>query len=148
MDINVKINAEMITAAKAKDKIRLSAVRLLKTALHNKEIDLMRPLNGAEILQVLSAMVKQRKDSIEQFSKGGRTDLVEKETAELQVILEFMPAQMTDEEVEEIIAKTIAEIGAASVKDMGKVMKALMPQLTGKADGKMVGEKVKALLSR
>lgn len=147
MDINVKINSEMIIAAKAKDKIRLSAIRMLKTALHNKEIDLMRPLNEAETLQVLSAIVKQRKDSIEQFAQGGRTDLVEKETAELKVVQEFMPAQMSDEEVESLIKKAIAETGAASVKDMGKVMKVLMPQLTGKADGKMVGEKVKALLS-
>ena len=147
MDINGKINAEMIAAAKAKDKIRLSALRMLKTALHNKEIDLMRPLNEAEILQVLSAIVKQRKDSIEQFTQGGRVDLVEKETAELKVIQEFLPAQMSDEEVEAIIQKTIRECGASSVKDMGKVMKLLMPQLTGKADGKTVGEKVKALLS-
>jgi len=147
MDINGKVNTEMIAAAKAKDKIRLSALRMLKTALHNKEIDLMRPLNEAEILQVLSAIVKQRKDSIEQFTQGGRTDLVEKETAELKVIQEFLPAQMSDEEVEAIIQKTITECGASSVKDMGKVMKLLMPQLTGKADGKTVGEKVKALLS-
>jgi len=147
MDINAKINAEMIVAAKAKDKIRLSTVRMLKTALHNKEIDLMRPLTEDEILQTLSAIVKQRKDSIEQFAQGGRTDLVEKETAELKVVQEFMPAQMSEEEVDALIKKTIAEIGAASIKDMGKVMKALMPQLTGKADGKTVGEKVKALLS-
>lgn len=147
MDINVKINAEMIAAAKAKDKNRLSAIRMLKTAVHNKEIDLMRPLNEAETLQVLSAIVKQRKDSIEQFSKGGRIDLVEKETAELKVVQEFLPDQMSDEEVESIIKKAIMETGAVSVKDMGKVMKVLMPQLTGKADGKMVGEKVKALLS-
>ena len=147
MDINGKVNTEMIAAAKAKDKIRLSALRMLKTALHNKEIDLIRPLNEAEILQVLSAIVKQRKDSIEQFTQGGRTDLVEKETAELRVIQEFLPAQMSDEEVEAIIQKTIRECGASSVKDMGKVMKLLMPQLTGKADGKTVGEKVKALLS-
>jgi len=147
MDINVKINAEMVIAAKAKDKIRLSAIRMLKTAVHNKEIDLMRPLNEAETLQVLSAIVKQRKDSIEQFAKGGRIDLVEKETAELKVVQEFMPAQMSDEEVEAIIKKAITEINAVSVKDIGKVMKVLMPQLTGKADGKMVGEKVKALLS-
>ena len=147
MDINGKVNTEMIAAAKAKDKIRLSALRMLKTALHNKEIDLIRPLNEAEILQVLSAIVKQRKDSIEQFTQGGRTDLVEKETAELRVIQEFLPAQMSDEEVEAIIQKTITECGASSVKDMGKVMKLLMPQLTGKADGKTVGEKVKALLS-
>jgi hypothetical protein len=147
MDINGKVNTEMIAAAKAKDKVRLSAIRMLKTALHNKEIDLMRPLNEAETLQVLSAIVKQRKDSIEQFTQGGRTDLVEKETAELKVIQDFLPAQMSDEEVEAIIQKTIKECGAASVKDMGKVMKLLMPQLTGKADGKTVGEKVKALLS-
>ena len=148
MDINARLNAEMVIAAKAKDKIRLSAIRMLKTALHNKEIDVMRPLNENETLQIISAMVKQRKDSIEQFTKGGRTDLVEKEEAELKVVQEFMPAQMSDDEVESVIQKAIAEAGAVSVKDMGKVMKVLMPQLTGKADGKMVGEKVKALLSQ
>lgn len=147
MDINKKLNEEMVTAAKAKDKIRLSAIRLLKTAVHNKEIELMRPLNETEFMQLLSAMVKQRKDSIEQFAKGGRTDLVEKEEAELKVVQEFLPAQMTNEELEIIIKKAIAEAGAASVKDMGKVMKILMPQITGKADGKAAGEKVKALLS-
>ena len=148
MDINARLNDEMVIAAKAKDKIRLSAIRMLKTALHNKEIDLMRPLNESETLQIVSAMVKQRKDSIEQFAKGGRIDLVEKEEAELNVVQEFMPAQMSDDEVVSIIQKAIAETEAVSVKDMGKVMKVLMPQLTGKADGKMVGEKVKALLSR
>ncbi len=148
MDINTKLNQEIALAAKARDKIRLSAVRMLKTALHNKEIDLMRPLNESEILQTLSAVVKQRKDSIEQFAKGGRNDLVEKEEAELKVVQEFLPAQMSDEEVETLIKKAMAEAGAVSVKDMGKVMKILMPQLTGKADGKAVGEKVKALLSQ
>ncbi len=147
MDMNTRLNDEMVVAAKARDKIRLSAIRMLKTALHNKEIELMRPLNESETLQIISAMVKQRKDSIEQFAKGGRTDLVEKEEAELKVVQEFMPAQMSDDEVVSIIQKAIAEAGAVSVKDMGKVMKALMPQLTGKADGKMVGEKVKELLS-
>ncbi|HOM70486.1 MAG: GatB/YqeY domain-containing protein [Smithellaceae bacterium] len=147
MDINKKLNEEMVTAAKAKDKIRLSAIRLLKTAVHNKEIELMRPLQEAEIMQLLSAMVKQRKDSIEQFAKGGRMDLVEKEEAELKVVQEFLPAQMSDEEVEALIKKAIAEAGAVSAKDMGKVMKILMPQITGRADGKAAGEKVKALLS-
>jgi uncharacterized protein len=148
MDINARLNAEMVVAAKAKDKVRLSAIRMFKAALHNKEIDLMRPLNESETLQILSAIVKQRKDSIEQFTKGGRADLVEKEEAELKVVQEFMPAQMSDDEVESVIKKAIGEAGAVSVKDMGKVMKMLMPQLTGKADGKMVGEKVKALLSQ
>ncbi|HNQ18342.1 MAG TPA: GatB/YqeY domain-containing protein [Smithellaceae bacterium] len=147
MDINKKLNEEMVTAAKAKDKIRLSAIRLLKTAVHNKEIELMRPLQEAEIMQLLSAMVKQRKDSIEQFAKGGRMDLVEKEEAELKVVQEFLPAQMSDEEVKALIKKAIAEAGAVSAKDMGKVMKILMPQITGRADGKAAGEKVKALLS-
>jgi uncharacterized protein len=148
MDINTRLNDEMVIAAKARDKVRLSAIRMLKTALHNKEIDLMRPLNESETLQIISGMVKQRKDSIEQFAKGGRTDLVEKEEAELKVVQEFMPAQMSDDDVVSIIQKAIAEAGAVSVKDMGKVMKVLMPQLTGKADGKMVGEKVKELLSQ
>ena len=148
MDINIKLNEEMVVAAKAKDKIRLSAIRMLKTALHNKEINLMRPLNESEVLQVLSSMIKQRKDSIEQFAKGGRTDLVEKEEAELKVVQEFMPAQISEEEVDALIKKTIEEAGAVSVKDMGKVMIILMPKLTGVADGKIVGEKVKAFLSK
>jgi len=147
MDINARINEEMVAAAKAKDKIKLSAIRMLKTALHNKEIDAMRSLNEAEVMQVLSSLVKQRRDSIEQFAKGGRQDLVDKEEAELKVIQSFMPEQMSDEDVEALIKKAIAEVGATSVKDMGKVMKIIMPQITGKADGKAAGEKVKALLS-
>lgn len=148
MDIKIKLDQEMVSAAKSKDKVRLSAIRMLKSSLHNKEIDLMRPLNESEVMQVLSSMIKQRKDSIEQFAKGGRTDLVEKEEAELKILLEFMPAQMSEEEVDAVIKKTIEEAGAVSIKDMGKVMKVLMPKLTGVADGKIVGEKVKAFLSQ
>jgi uncharacterized protein YqeY len=148
MDVNAKINEDMVAAAKARDKIRLSAVRMLKTALHNKEIDLMRPLNETETMQILTGLTKQRKDSIEQFAKGGRQDLVEKEEAELKILQEFMPAQMSDEDVEALIKKAIADVGALAVKDMGKVMKVLVPQITGKADGKAAGEKVKALLSQ
>jgi hypothetical protein len=120
---------------------------MLKSGLHNREIDLKRELNEAEFLQLLSAMVKQRKDSIEQFEKGGRTDLVEKEETELKVIQEFMPTPMSETELDAMIAEAIRETGAASVRDMGKVMATLMSKVTGKADGKMVGEKVKALLS-
>lgn len=147
MDINTRINEEMVAAAKAKDKIKLSSIRMLKTAIHNKEIDAMRPLNETEVMQVMAALVKQRRDSIEQFAKGGRQDLVDKEEAELKVLQSFMPEQMSDEDVEALIKKAIAEVGATSVKDMGKVMKIVMPQITGKADGKAAGEKVKALLS-
>ena len=147
MGIYEKVNREMVSAAKEKDKLRLSTVRLIKTALHNREIDLKRPLNDEECLQLLSAMVKQRRDSIEQFRQGGRMDLVEKEEAELKVIRTFMPEQMSIEDIEREIEKAIQEADAASIKDMGKVMKVLMPRLTGKADGKLVGEKVKARLS-
>jgi uncharacterized protein YqeY len=147
MTFKNKVDQEMILAAKATDKIRLSALRMLKNGLHNREIDLKRELNEAEFLQLLSGMVKQRRDSIEQFEKGGRPDLVEKEEAELKVIREFMPAQMSETELDAIIAEAIRETGAAGVRDMGKVMKILMPRVTGKADGKTVGEKVKLILS-
>jgi uncharacterized protein len=147
MTFKNKLDQEMILAAKAMDKIRLSALRLLKNGLHNREIDLRRELNEAEFLQLLSGMVKQRKDSIEQFDKGGRPDLVEKEEAELKVIQEFLPAQISEADLDAIIAEAIRETGAAGVRDMGKVMKILMPKVAGKADGKTVGEKVKLRLS-
>ncbi|MCX5837012.1 MAG: GatB/YqeY domain-containing protein [Deltaproteobacteria bacterium] len=147
MTFKNKVDQEMILAAKATDKIRLSALRMLKNGLHNLEIDLKRELSEAEFVQLLSGMVKQRRDSIEQFEKGGRPDLVDKEEAELKVIREFMPAQMSETELDAIIAETIRETGAAGVRDMGKVMKVLMPKVTGKADGKTVGEKVKLILS-
>jgi len=147
MTFKNKVDQEMILAAKATDKIRLSALRLLKNGLHNREIDLRRELNEAEFLQLLSGMVKQRRDSIEQFDKGGRPDLVEKEEAELKVIQEFLPAQMSEADIDAIIAEAIRETGAAGVRDMGKVMKVLMPRVAGKADGKAVGDKVKLRLS-
>jgi uncharacterized protein len=147
MTFKNKVDQEMILAAKATDTIRLSALRMLKNGLHNREIDLKRELNEAEFLQLLSGMVKQRRDSIEQFEKGGRPDLVEKEEAELKVIREFMPAQMSETELDAIIDETIRETSAAGVRDMGKVMKILMPRVTGKADGKKVVEKVKLILS-
>jgi uncharacterized protein YqeY len=147
MTFKNRVDQEMIVAAKATDKIRLSALRLLKNGLHNREIDLRRELNDVEFLQLLSGMVKQRKDSIEQFGKGGRPDLVEKEEAELKVIQEFLPAQMSEADLDAIIAEAIRETGAAGVRDMGKVMKVLMPRVAGKSDGKAVGEKVKLKLS-
>jgi uncharacterized protein YqeY len=147
MTFKEKMNEDLILAAKAQDKVRLSALRMLKNGLHNREIELQRELNETEFLQLLSSMVKQRKDSIEQFEKGGRNDLVEKETAELQVIEEFLPTQLTEADLDTAIAEAIRESGAAGIRDMGKVMKFLMPKVTGKADGKLVGDKVKARLS-
>lgn len=148
MGLYEKVNEEAVQATKEKDRLRLSAVRLIKTALHNREIDLKRPLNDQECLQLLSGMVKQRRDSIEQFKQGGRMDLVEKEQAELAIIQSFMPQQMSEEDIVGEIEKAIQEVGATGIRDMGKVMKILMPALTGRADGKLVGEKVKVRLSR
>lgn len=147
MNYRKTLEQEMVQAAKAKDKDRLSALRLIKNTLHNREIDLHRELDDAEFLQALAAMAKQRNDSIEQFRNGGRQDLVEKEMRELSVIGEFLPAQLSDEEVDREIEAAIAEVSAVGIRDMGKVMKLIMPKLTGKADGKVVGEKVKARLS-
>ncbi|HOG17448.1 MAG TPA: GatB/YqeY domain-containing protein [Syntrophales bacterium] len=141
------LEKEMVTAAKTRDKDRLSALRMVMAALKNKEIDLHRGLTEAEALQLLSGLVKQRKDSIEQFAKGGRNDLVEKETRELRLIQAFMPAQMTEEELVREVEQAVTETGAASVRDMGKVMKVLMPKLAGRVDGKLLNEKVKARLS-
>lgn len=147
MEFDAIINREMVLAAKSKDKIRLSAIRMIKTGVHNREIDLKRKMTDVEFLQMLSSMVKQRKDSIDQFKKGGREDLVEKEEAELKVIQQFMPVQMSEEDIDLEIQKAMQEVGAVGIKDMGKVMKVLMPKLTGKADGKIVGDKVKERLS-
>jgi uncharacterized protein YqeY len=147
MNYKETLDREMVQAAKAQDKERLSALRLIKNTLHNKEIDLRRELEVAEFLQALATMAKQRNDSIEQFRNGGRQDLVEKETRELKVIQEFMPSQLSEEEVNQEIEAAIVEVGATSIKDMGKVMKVLMPRVTGKVDGKLLGDKVKARLS-
>ena len=147
MNFNEKLQSDMIAAAKSQNKARLSTLRLIKTAFHNREIDLRRQLNDGESLQVLSSMVKQRRDSIEQFAKGGRMDLVAKEEAELLVIQEFMPSQMSEEELTQEIEKAIAQAGATNIKDLGKVMKMLMPVVTGRTDGKALSEKVKKMLT-
>jgi uncharacterized protein YqeY len=146
MGFKEKIDQEMIRAAKEKAGLRLSTLRMLKSGLHNREIDLKRELNEAEFLQLLSSMVKQRRDSIEQFEKGGRSDLVEKEKAELKVIEEFLPSQLSEADLDAAIAEAIREVNATGIRDMGKVMKVLMPKITGRADGKVVGDKVKARL--
>ena len=147
MDIRERVSGEMIKAAKDKDKAKLSVLRMIKSALHNKEIDLKDEFGEKEILQVLSSMIKQRKDSVKQFRNGGRLDLAEKEGEEIEVIQGFMPEQMSEEKIKTEIENAIEEAGATSIRDMGKVMKLLMPRLTGRADGKAAGEAVKARLS-
>jgi|SRR5688572_15944344 len=147
MTLNDKVNGEITAAMKAKNPARLSALRMLKAAIMNKGVEKHRDLDDAEVLQVVAALVKQRRDSIEQFSKAGRTDLVDKETSELGVLEEYLPPAASAEEVAAAVAAAIAETGAASIKDMGKVMKAVMPKLAGKsADGRAVNEAVRRAL--
>ena len=142
-----KINGDIAAAMKAKQTTRLSALRMLKAAVMNKGIEKSHDLDDSEVLQVVSALVKQRRDSIEQFSKAGRTDLVDKETAEIVVLETYLPPPASAADIDAAIVEAIAETGAASVKDMGKVMKAVMPRLAGKhADGRAVNEAVRRKL--
>jgi uncharacterized protein YqeY len=147
MSLEQDLSADIVAAMKAKDQTRLTALRMLKTALTNKSIEKGRALDGAEELQVVSTLVKQRKDSIEQFTKGGRQDLADKEQAEILILNGYLPASASDEEVAAAVDAAIAETGASSAKDMGKVMKAAMAAMAGKTvDGKKVSEAVKAKL--
>ena len=132
---------------KAKDSARLSALRMLKAAIMNKGVEKGRDLDDAEVVQVVSTLVKQRRDSIEQFSNAGRVDLVEKETAEITVLEHYLPPAASAEEIDGAVLEAISETGASSPKDMGKVMKAVMPRLAGKnADGRAVSEAVRRKL--
>jgi uncharacterized protein len=142
-----KVNAEIAAAMKSKDTARLSALRMLKAAIMNKGIEKSHDLDDAEVLQVISSLVKQRRDSIEQFAKAGRTDLVEKEKAEIAVLESYLPPAASSSDIDAAIDEAIVETGATSVKDMGKVMKAVMPRLAGKqADGRLVNEAVRRKL--
>ena len=147
MQLTDKVNAQITAAMKAKDAPRLSTLRMMKAAMMNKGVEKGRDLEDAEVLQVVSSLVKQRRDSIEQFSKAGRTDLAEKETAEIVVLEEYLPPAATAEEIDAAIAAAVTETGAASPKDIGKVMKAVMPKLAGKnADGRTINESVRRKL--
>ena len=142
-----KVNGDIATAMKAKDAARLSALRMMKAAITNKGVEKGHDLDDAEVLLVLASLVKQRRDSIEQFSTAGRTDLVNKETAEIGVLEEYLPPAASADEIDAAVAAAIAETAATSPKDMGRVMKAVMPKLAGKhADGKTVNEAVRRKL--
>ena len=147
MGLTDKVNADIAAAMKARDAARLSALRMMKAAIMNKGVEKGRDLEDAEVVQVIAGLVKQRRDSIEQFSKAGRSDLVDKETAEIAVLAEFLPPAATPDEIETAVAAAIAETGATSAKDVGKVMKAVMPKLAGKnADGRTINEAVRRKL--
>lgn len=151
MSLKDRISEEIKIAMKAKDKIRLETVRSIKKVLLEKEVSL-RPqgqesLTESQELEVLAQQAKQRRDSIEQYRQAGRDDLADKEAQELAIIEEYLPGQLTDEEVGAVVDEVIASIGATSIKDMGKVMGPVMQQLKGRAEGQKIQALVKAKLS-
>jgi len=144
-----KIQADLTAAMKEKDELRLSVLRLVKAALKNKEIEKMHALSDLESLQVLQTMVKQRHESVDQFTKGGRKDLAEKETKEIAIIEEYLPAAPTDAEIHQAIEAAISEEGADSLKQMGAVIKAARARLEGKTvDGKVLSDRVRERLTK
>lgn len=148
MTLTDTISGDIATAMKARDAIRLTALRMLKTALTNKSIEKGRALEATEELQVVTTLVKQRRDSIEQFTAGGRQDLADKERAEIDVLNTFLPPSVTPEEIDAAVAQAIADTGATGPRDIGKVMKATLDALAGKTvDGKRVNEVVRMKLS-
>jgi uncharacterized protein YqeY len=148
MTLQEQIQSDLAEAMKSKDPLRLSVLRMMKTAVKNKEIEKMKPLEAAEVLSVLNTLVKQRKDSVEQFRKGGREELAQKEEAEIRIIEGYLPAAASDDDIRTAIEAAIEETGAASMKDMGRVMKATMTRLSGKtADGSRISQLVKEKLS-
>lgn len=144
--LKLRINDDVKTAMRSKDKERLATLRLITAAIKQKEVDERIELNDDQVISVLEKMIKQRKDSIEQFEKAGRTELADKEKAELVIINDYMPAQLTEAEINAAIDAAIAETGASEMKEMGKVMGVLKPRLAGKADMSQVSALIKQKL--
>jgi uncharacterized protein len=149
MTLSEQIQKDIVTAMKAKDEMRLSVLRMVKSAFQLREVEKMRALDPAESIQLLQTLAKQRKESIEQFAKGRRQDLVDKETSELKLLESYLPAGASDGEMDAAINKAITDTGAMSIKQMGAVVKAAKEALTGKAvDGKALSDRVRDRLSK
>ncbi len=146
MGLRETIDVDIINALKTGAKDRLLTLRMLSAALKNKQIDKRRQLTEEEVAETVRSLLKQRKDSIEQFGKGGRQDLVDKETAEVAMLEVYLPQQMSQEEIELMVRDAVVRTGAQGARDMGKVMKELHPLVGGRADGKLVSELVKKAL--
>ena len=146
MSLLKTLDEDLKTALKKSDKIKLSALRLVKSAIKNRQIEKGSELSDDEILVIFSTLAKQRRESIEQFLKGGRNDLVHQEEQELLILQSYMPAQLPAEEIDKMIFQAIKESSAKSEGDMGKVMKLLAPRIKGIADGKSVNNRVRELL--
>ncbi|WP_028274183.1 GatB/YqeY domain-containing protein [Atopococcus tabaci] len=148
MSLLTKINEDVKTAMKAKDKERLAVLRMIKSSLHNEQISKGHELTDEEELTVLSREKKQRADSLEEFKLAGRDDLVQQLEKELSVVNEYLPEQLSEEELRAVVQESINEANASSMKDMGSVMGVLMPKVKGRADGKEVSRLVKELLTK
>ena len=146
-ELKERLTSDMKVKMKSGDKVGLSTIRLLMADIKNSEIAKGTDLSDEEILEAIGRGIKRRKESIEQFEKGGRTDLVEKERTELGILSEYLPPQLSEEELTEIIEGVIDETGASNQKDMGRVMSSVMPKVKGKADGSLISRVVKAKLS-
>ena len=147
MALEDRLVEEMKQAMKSNDKLRLSTIRMIRTAVKNKEIEQRKPLDDEGIIRVIQGMVRKSEESVEQFKAGGRMDLVEKETKEIETMKSYLPQPLSREEVLNVIDQTIEETQATSLKDLGKVMKSLMSKLGGKVDGALVNQWVKERLS-
>ena len=147
MELKARIQEDMKAAMRAAEKDRLATIRLILAAIKQREVDERIQLDDTQVLAVLEKMVKQRRESIAQFQAGGRADLVAKENAELAVLAAYLPEPLSDRELDQLVAETIAATGAASIKDMGKVMNALKPKVQGRADMGALGARIKARLS-
>jgi uncharacterized protein YqeY len=149
MTVSERVQKDIVAAMKAKDEVRLSVLRMVKSAFQLKEVEKIRPLDEAESISLLQTLVKQRKESIEQFEKGGRPDLVDKETEQLKILETYLPAGASEAEMDGAIASAIASTGATSLKQMGAVIKAAKEALTGKSvDGKALSDRVRERLSK
>ncbi|EST13369.1 GatB/YqeY domain-containing protein [Sporolactobacillus laevolacticus] len=147
MSLVDRLTTDMKQAMKAREKARLSVIRMIKTSLQNESIKLGKPLSEDEALAVLTRELKQRKDSLQEFKNAGRQDLVEEVANEIAIVQSYMPEQLSEEEVEALIDETISEVGAVSKADIGKVMKAVMPKVKGRADGSVINKIVRSKLS-
>ncbi len=147
MGLEERLVDEMKQAMKTNDKLRLSTIRMIRTAIKNKEIEQRKKLDDDVILKVIQGMVRKGEESVEQFKLGGRMDLVEKETKEIEILKSYLPKPLSQEEILKIIDQTIEETQASSLKDLGKVMKSVMPKLGGKAEGALINQLVKERLS-
>lgn len=148
MEIRERIMSELKVAMREKNQLKLDALRLLQSAIKYREIECRPdPISGDDVLAVIKKLVKQRKESIEQYQAALRQDLVDKETSELKILEEFLPTQMSREQIEKLVAETMAEVKATSIKDMGTVMKAVLGKAQGAADNKLVSEVIKAKLA-